>query len=68
MDNRGNLPLNKNQMKVYMEVNPEMDFLAQTEGDLTMVFLDDIEEEWDSLYQAICEDRESTAEYLNETN
>ena len=55
-------------MKVYMEVNPEMDFLAETEGDLTMVFLDDIEEEWDSLYQAICEDRESTAEYLNETN
>ncbi len=68
VDNRGNLPLNKNQMKVYMEVNPEMDFLAQTEGDLTMVFLDDIEEEWDSLYQEICEDRESTAEYLNETN
>lgn len=67
IDNRGNLPLNKKQLEVYLEVNPEMDFLKEEAGNLTMVFSDDIEKEWEDMYQKLCEDREGIVSYLKET-
>lgn len=67
VDNRGDLPLDKGQMEVYLDVNRELDFLKDELKNIKIVPSEEMEKESENIYEKLYEDREDTAAYLKET-
>ncbi|RGZ01871.1 hypothetical protein [Clostridium sp. AM58-1XD] len=67
INNRGSLPLGRNQMEVYLGVNGEMDFLGQIIEDVKIIPANEMEEACETLYQKLYGRKETAAGYLKET-